>query len=383
MKHDKQISLIDRLFRLRETGNHEDMLDEVVRLPASIYTEQSVLDDELSTVFKNFPMIARHISNLSEPGSYILSDWEKFPYVIVRDNEGRLRGYLNSCRHRGAQLVSEEEGNLKAFVCPFHGWSYDLDGNLKGVTRSYNFPDLDKASCSLREFPVKEKNGLIWIHPSFDASIDIDDYLGSFSDDLANFDLGNLKRYTKAKVTKKANWKLLIKTYLEGYHVPYLHRDTLQFAFKNGVITYDQNGPNIRFVAARTNITDAHETAPEDWHILNYASVYYCVFPNTFVIMHPDYVSINSFFPAGPDETVWTHEMLYRPEDFQGESGQRALEKRFRFTNDAVFDQEDFAVTEGIQSGINFEKDQTHILGLEEGLLGVFQRSVDGAIKAG
>lgn len=74
MKHEAQVSLIDRLFRLRQTGNHEDMLDEVVRLPASIYTERSVLDDELKTAFKNFPMIAGHASNVSEPGSYILSD---------------------------------------------------------------------------------------------------------------------------------------------------------------------------------------------------------------------------------------------------------------------------------------------------------------------
>ena len=87
------------------------------------------------------------------------------------------------------------------------------------------------------------------------------------------------------------------------------------------------------------------------------------------------------FYPEAPNRTIWTHEMLYRPEQFKGQSGHEALEKRFKFTNDAVFDREDFAVAEGVQSNIDFARDETHLLGIEEGLLGVFQRSVDDAIK--
>lgn len=381
MDHQLQVSLIKELFDLQRHGRHKDMLGEVMHLPSNIYTDSEILNDEMQTVFRHYPILAGHASRLSEPGSYILSDWDKFPFVIVRDNDGRLRAYLNSCRHRGAKLASGEEETLKAFVCPFHGWSYGLDGKLKAVTRPHNFPALDRESCSLREFPVEESNGLIWVHPTFGENIDIKTYLGPFADDLKSFEIDKLSSYKKTRVIKNANWKMLLKTYLEGYHVPYLHRNTLQKAFKNGVIAHDGHGPHLRLVAARTNFTEAKEVPENDWNILDFASVYYSLFPNAFFIMHPDYVSINMFYPEAPNRTIWTHEMLYRPEQFKGQSGHEALEKRFKFTNDAVFDREDFAVAEGVQSNIDFARDETHLLGIEEGLLGVFQRSVDDAIK--
>jgi hypothetical protein len=96
--------------------------------------------------------------------------------------------------------------------------------------------------------------------------------------------------------------------------------------------------------------------------------------------MHPDYVSINMFFPESANRTIWTHEMLYLPENFKGQKGKEALTKRFEFTNDDVFDNEDFAVAEGVQSGIEFEEDE-QIIGLEEGLLAIFQENISKAIS--
>lgn len=181
---------------------------------------------------------------------------------------------------------------------------------------------------------------------------------------------------------KNANWKLLINTYLEGYHVPYLHRTTLSAAFRNGVIAHREHGGHIRLVAARRNFSDMLKLEPNRRKILDFASVYYLLFPHAFFIMHPDYVSINAFYPLATDRTLWTHEMLYRPEDFQGEAGQQALSKRFSYTNDTVFDAEDFAVTEGIQSNLGSGANAVHTLGLEEGLIAMFQQSVDDALTS-
>jgi len=379
MKHQTQVSLIKQLISLHDAERHQDMADEVIRLDSKIYTSDEVLQDELQTVFKDYPILAGHSNQVREPGSYILSDWDKFPYVIVRGNDGELKAFINACRHRGARLVDGTSKSLKAFVCPYHGWSYTLDGKLKAMTRPYNFPDIDKNDCNLRELPVQEQHGLVWIHPKKDRKLDLVKYLGDIADDLQHFNLNNLVTFTKSTTVKKANWKLLLKTYLEGYHVPYLHRHTLQSAFKNGVIAHYEHGPNIRLAAARTNFKDVLKVPQEKWNILEYASVYYSLFPNSFFIMHPDYTSINSFYPLAPNRTIWTHEMLYHPDLFVGPKGQEALQKRFEFTNDMVFDNEDFEVAEGIQSGIQFESDE-HLLGLEEGLVGVFQKSVDDAI---
>jgi phenylpropionate dioxygenase-like ring-hydroxylating dioxygenase large terminal subunit len=377
MKHETQVETLRTLLKLREQERDQEMLGEIVRIPVRNYTDPDILDREMATVFRQSPMVAGHASHVREPGSYLLSDWNKFPYVVVRDHEGVLRGFLNTCRHRGAQVVSGDKPRLKSMVCPFHGWVYNLDGSLRSVTKPYDFPGLKTCDYGLAELPVAEHHGLIWIHPTPGATLDPAAYLGPISDDLEHFQIDKLVSYRKSVLIKKANWKLLLKTYLEGYHVPFLHRDTIAKVFRNGVIAHFEHGPHIRLSAARANILDVLKVDSEAWRILDYASVYYTLFPNTFFIMHPDYVSINAFYPEAPDRTIWTHEMLYRESEFAGEAGQAALAKRFQYTNDVVFDLEDFAVAERVQERARYGSNEFHTLGLEEGLLAMFQFSID------
>ena len=378
MRHETQVELLRKLLALRERGTFE-MADTFGRIPVSRYFDAGTYEKEMATVFRHFPQLAGHASHVREPGTYMISDWDHFPYVIVRGHDGVLRGFLNQCRHRGARLVSEatKKKELKTFACPFHGWVYDLDGTLKSVTRDFNFPGLDRCDHGLVELPVVERAGLVWIHPTPGATIDLDDYLGPMVDDFDHFDLEGLVPFRKSKLVRAANWKLLIKTYLEGYHVPFLHRTTLSEVFKNGVIDPFIHGKHIRLTAARTNILDAANVDEGDWRILDYASVYYSLFPQGFFIMHPDYVSINMFHPLAPESTLWTHEMLYRPEQFVGEKGQAALAKRFDYTNDTVFDKEDFLVAEDVQRGLRHGANQYHLIGTEEALICRFQDNVD------
>lgn len=377
VKHDEQVAIVKRLLALRESRRDQEMFDEVKTIPVSKYTDTALLDQELASAFTRYPLIASHTAALREPGSYVASDWDQFPYVVVRGEDGKVRGFYNQCRHRGARLLSERSGAIKNFICPFHGWVYGLNGELKGITRSQDFPCVDKSDYGLVELPVTESGGFVWISRTPDAISDIPAFMGRFHDDLESFEVANLVRYKKTKVVKNANWKLLIKTYLEGYHVPYLHRDTLATAFKRGQLAYDKDGPHIRMMAGRTNLTDITAKPEAEWRILDHVSIYYTLFPNTFFILHPDYVSVNTFWPQAPDRTIWTHEMLYRAEDFNGSSGQSALEKRFRFTNDTVFDQEDFAIAEEVQRNLLHGGSDHHVLGLSEGLLAMFQDNID------
>lgn len=245
------------LLALREQGHDQEMLGEVTKVPVRNYYDADILQAEMDSVFRHYPMVAGHASHVREAGAYLLSDWDKFPYVVVRDKEGILRGFLNTCRHRGARLVSGKEDRLKSFICPFHGWVYDLDGSLRSISKAQNFPGIYPKQYGLIELPVVEHASLIWIHPTPGARIDLHAYLGPIAEDLEHFDIDALVSYRKNIVTRNANWKLLLKTYLEGYHVPYLHKDTLARAFKKGVIAHLEHGPHIRLAAARTNILDA------------------------------------------------------------------------------------------------------------------------------
>lgn len=377
MNHDEQVVMINRLLKLRKKGHDEKMLDAIVRIPITKYTDRDLYYQELTSVFARFPLIAGHVSAIAKVGSFITSDWDEFPYVVTRGNDGRLHAFYNQCCHRGARLIEQDRGFARKFVCPYHGWTYELDGKLRGIPRSEDFPGINKSDYGLVELPVTEAAGLIWVGRSRSVDLDIPKFMGNFYSDLLDFDVASLVQYKKTKVIKEANWKLLIQTYLEGYHVPVLHRDTLALSFKNGVIAHDEYGPHIRLSAARTNAGEAELKDPHEWRILDFASVYYSLFPNTFFIFHPDYVSINTFWPLAPDRTVWTHEMLYHPDDFIGPEGESALEKRFNFTNNIVFDQEDFAIAEKVQKGFRSGVNDHHLLGLAEGLLAIFQENID------
>lgn len=175
------------------------MLGWVVPLPVQVYASPSVLDDALQSEFTNYPKVVRHASHVKELDSNLLSDWGKFPVVVVRNNASTVRAFQNICRHRGATPVSRVEERLKAFVCPFHGGSYSLDSKLKAVTRSYNFPDLDPAVCNQGERPVAEAFGLVWVHPTVTMSRDIRSYLSEITDDLKHLNIGEWVFYKTPK----------------------------------------------------------------------------------------------------------------------------------------------------------------------------------------
>jgi phenylpropionate dioxygenase-like ring-hydroxylating dioxygenase large terminal subunit len=381
MKHETQVETLHTLLQLRKDDRDQEMLGRVVSTPVSNYTDPAILERELATVFRDNPIVAGHASQVREPGACLLGAWDKLPYVVVRDKEGVLRAFLNICQHRGARLVSGAEKTIKMFVCPFHGWSYELDGTLRTVTKAYDFPGLDCSKHNLKELSVVEHNGLVWIHPTPGAKIDLAAYLGpQICSDLEHLKLDEMSLHRTHSVVKNANWKILLQTYLERYHVPILHAKTIAEVFRKGVIAHHQHEPHIRIAAARTNLEDAMNVDPAAWRILDYASVFYTLFPNTFLITHANIVSLNSFFPIAPDKTLWTHEMLYRDADYPGEDGQASLAQRFA-NIDAVFEHEDFGIVEGVQKGLPYG-DPFHTLGLEEGLLAMFQDSIDRRIAA-
>ncbi len=377
MKHETQVELLNTVLAALETGRDAPVISEPVEVPVSRYLDQGVFDREMDTLFRDYPLVAGHASQVREPGSYILSPWDRFPYVVVRDKEGTLRAFLNVCRHRGAPIVSGKEEKLAAFSCPYHGWTYNLDGSLRAMTRPFNFPGMECKDFGLHELPVAEHFGMVWVHPTPGAKMDVPSYLGEeISTDLEHFNIGALARHRKTQVVKDANWKLLFKTYLDRYHVPTMHKNTLLEYYRDAVNAHTLHGPHIRTTAGLVSLPKAREVDPSKWNILNYASMLYTLFPSTLFIVHTNLVSINTFHPIAPDKTIWTHEMLYRPEEFEGEANQEILAKRFA-NIDWVFGNEDFGIAEKCQRNLAHGGNQTHVLGLEEGLLAVFQQSID------
>ena len=137
-----------------------------MRIPVSEYTDPQRLQLEIDTLFRQFPVIIGHRSELAEPGQFVTHDIAGVPLLITRGRDREVRAFINVCRHRGARLESEPCGKASTFSCPYHGWTYGLDGALRGLRHASGFGEINKQEFNLVEVPAFERFGLIWVRPS-------------------------------------------------------------------------------------------------------------------------------------------------------------------------------------------------------------------------
>ena len=165
-KEEKEI--IEQILEYCETGK-TTLTDDIMHNPVSNYNDPKKLDAEMNTLFREFPIIVAHTSELSEPGQFITHNDTGVPILVTRNNDNELKAFVNVCRHRGAKVEARECGKAKTFSCAYHSWTYDLNGSLRGMPQPFGFDNLDKSKYGLKELPVYEHFGMVWVRPSADA----------------------------------------------------------------------------------------------------------------------------------------------------------------------------------------------------------------------
>jgi phenylpropionate dioxygenase-like ring-hydroxylating dioxygenase large terminal subunit len=204
------------------------MLQEQARHPGRaidsyFYRSHLVYENELDNlVFKSW-LYAGHISEIPNPGDYLLFEIGEDSVIIVRDEQGEVNALMNVCRHRGARVCEAASGNRKTFVCPYHGWVYKTDGSLKAAREMELLEGFDAANYGLKKARLLEYMGMIFINCDPDAA----DFLGPLKNlekQLGAYDLENAKVAHKQTYKVDANWKLVLENYLECYHCATSHR---------------------------------------------------------------------------------------------------------------------------------------------------------------
>ena len=270
---------------------------EVIRRAASVYTDPDLFARESNRLFRRLPLMLAASCEIRDPGDFRTFDIAGVPILLTRDNAGRARAMVNICTHRGSP-VAAGRGKTKRLSCPYHGWTFGLDGQLLAVASPADFGVIDRDAHTLAPLPLLEKGGMIWVIPDPGSSVDIEGFLGTFGDALCGFDLGNWTLVSERHLPG-ANWKLAFDAHLEFYHLPVLHRDTFGPTISNQAL-YFYEGPHERLIRParykKSGMPDDAELLswqgrPSDqWPLETLMQGEWILFPN---------VSLNTFYDGG------------------------------------------------------------------------------------
>lgn len=202
-------------------------------IPAGRYTDPDFFALEMEKVWRGTWLYAGHKDQLPEPGSFFVWRYGSAPILVVRGDDGAIRAFYNTCRHRGAPIAREEEGKLgRAVVCGYHGWTYDRQGNLRSVTERRDWPEAALASRNLVPVRCETLGNWIFLCESADEPP-----LAEFMEPIARYfrhlPLDDLRLVSRRPFTVACNIKLLIENFLEAYHFRFLHPGTTDRIFDN------------------------------------------------------------------------------------------------------------------------------------------------------
>jgi len=315
-------------------------IERAETIPSAWYTDPAFHAWDNESIFSRYWQCAGHVSRISRAGDYFLIDVAGNPLIVVRGKEGQARAFYNVCRHRGGPLEIEESGCVKALQCKYHGWTYWLDGMLRGVPEFDYVQLFDRKDYGLIPVKLETWEGLIFVNLSENPA-PLNDFVAGISERIVPIRLGDKKFYRKVEYQICCNWKVYVDNYLEGYHLPYVHPEL------NKLLDY------------RNYVT---ETFP--WYSLQYSpfaggdnlyraengeAFYYFIFPNIMLNILPGRLQTNLVLPLAQEKTLVIFEYYY--DDVTSPQALQIIAEDIDYSDRVQ--QEDIEICERVQKGLN------------------------------
>ena len=271
-----------------------DLGDTVWKEPVANYLSQERFESEIA-LLRSLPVVFCLSAMLPDKGSYVARKSAGTPLLVVRGDDGKVRAFINGCRHRGMQ-VAKNSGCARAFVCPYHAWTYGLEGELKHIPGRAGFPGVELKDNGLVEVGATEKGGLVYVNQSGPADASMLEIVPDlFSEEQAYFD--------QSEYTDDANWKLLAETTMEGYHIKALHKKSFYpYGFDN-INVVESFGSHTRVVFPFQRIEKLREIDPKDRRMGGMVTSVYQLFPNVAVSILSKHSTVTIFEPISSTRT--------------------------------------------------------------------------------
>lgn len=280
-----------------------DLGEEIWREPADNYRSEDRFKAEIA-LMRRLPIPFCPSAALPEPGSFVARTAALTPILTVRGEDGIVRAFRNACRHRG-MAVAEGSGCAKIFICPYHAWTYKLDGSLNHIAGAHGFPDVDPETHGLVPVKAEEKNGLVLVTQ--------DDPIGDgCAHHLPEVITPDQVVFDKTEFTDEANWKLIGETSMEGYHIKGLHTKTFYPYGMDNLNVVETAGLNSRITFPFRRIEKLRDIPPMERRIKGMVTYVYQMFPNTHVSVLSNHSMLIILEPVTPTRTRWE---IYRLRD--------------------------------------------------------------------
>jgi len=348
-----------------------DTGEELWREPVENYRSKQRFDAEMQRVLRRSYTAFCPSAALPEAGSFIARDALGTPVVAVRGRDGVVRAFQNVCRHRGMRIAADS-GCVNAFVCPYHGWTYELDGKLRHIPHAEGFPGLDKSHHGLAPLHVAERLGLVFISQAPSApQLDLAGIPELFGEDQ--------KLYATSSRVTEANWKIVLEGFLEGYHIRATHPESFfPYGFDN-LNVVEQIGPHSRVTFPFRRIEKLAAVPPHERRVMGFVTFVYHIFPNALVTVLSNHTNLLVLEPLSVDRTnvvaySWTNRSVDDPEAME------AATRDSTFTETGA--SEDRAIVSAIQRGVGSTANESFIFGRYESAIVHVHRTLDAALTA-
>ena len=366
-----ELHLIEELLGLREAETH--FLDKVMQFNSvDHYQSEIIFNEERESIFARLPAVAAHACEIPHPGDFVKREVAGRSIIVTRDAAGKARAFLNVCRHRGTQLVSEESGCRHRFTCPYHAWTYANSGELVFAPHlESGFPDLDMAQYSLKALQCDERFGFIWVVVNSEVAVDFEQYFAPIAGEAEALDLADMAIAREEKKIHKSNWKILVEGGLESYHFKVAHRKTIGPYFEDNLSSYQMLGDHMRSVLMRSSMHTLKDLPKAQWRLRDHANIIYTFSPTTQLLVQQDHIVWINSRPVSATETelrLVTLAPISRLKDDD------YWEKNHRITSNTL--NEDFVIGESIQASLETGANEHMTFGRFEGALPEFNRVV-------